>query len=167
MPRLRRRPKVRTGQVRELETVNQMLSLLFGWSTPLGDFDRERAEMFGFTTREEVEAAWEEHKHGPLFTECHPGERAWGWWEFGDAPEPRDWAVPEVVQLARLGLLAETEQEELLREFRFNAESAEKTPQVDLPLDIGHALEITGALMDEDVKMLRDIEEWKREGWRE
>ena len=73
----------------------------------------------------EMERAWLALGKGIMAKWDRPGRRPWAWWLF-DAPEPRDNNVPQVQQLAALGLLVPGEAEEVQR--RAEAEAKYGSP---------------------------------------
>ena len=97
MPRVRRKTKHRTlgpGCVWQLATGFDYFDDAWG-----NDPDDE--------TLREIKLVWQQ-KRDEMLQRSSAGRRPWAWWQF-DSPEPRDEGIPEADQLARLGLLTESE----------------------------------------------------------
>ena len=113
---------------------------------------------------EHAERVWREYKDVVFeaATKRHgAGHRPWAWWQF-DAPEPRS-EEPEVVQLARLGLLDGGEIQELLESFERLRTAAEAQHSnndwpTDWPVVTGRALATVGALSPTEINALREHE---------
>ena len=111
---------------------------------------------------------WEQYRETLIEEEAqHNGlaHRAWGWWAF-DSSEPRDEDLPEVAQLARMGLLTNDEKTLLREEFIRKKDSAEEEySNAEWPVAIGQALEIVGALSPSEINALRKHEHESEEAW--
>ncbi len=115
MPRTRKRAKERRRALTPDDlTIGDGLDFIVGWKP--GDTSRSR-----WRTWEDYREAWEELREymvprsdcpaGSLLLAA-AGNRPSAWWRF-DSPEPRRAVEPEHEQLARLGLLADWEQQYL------------------------------------------------------
>ena len=158
MPRRLRTPKARSpvtdGMLAQLRCGHDYFRDGFGGIKTGRDLDYEHAER-----------VWREYKD-VVFEATRkdgPGLRPWAWWQF-DAPERRS-EEPEVVQLARLGLLGGDEVRAFLESFeRERATAEEPYTNASWPVATGQALEIVNALSPTEIGALREHEQLHETG---